>query len=235
MLELTAVLLCGGKGERMRPFTDALPKPLVPVNGRPLLYHLMKYLSNSNVCRFVICVGYKAEAIEEFVEANRESHWEVTCINSGDVTMTDRVLDARRHFDGSALLCYGDTLANVDLQALQNKQLSSGALVTVTVYPLRSPFGIVNFDDRGRIQVFDEKPLLPYWINIGFMMCRPEAFGFMRRGADMPQFLAALGEAGSLFAYQHTGKHLTVNTEKDRAQAEAQIVEFYTASDAQIV
>lgn len=235
MLELTAVLLCGGKGERLKPFTDALPKTLVPVNGRPLLYHLMKYLSHSNVSRFVICVGHKAEAIEEFIEVNREPHWDVTCVNSGDVSMTDRVLDARRLFDGPALLCYGDTLANVDLKALQKKQLSSGALVTITAYPLRSPFGIVNFDDHGRIVLFEEKPLLPYWINIGFMMCQPEAFGFMRRGADMPQFLEELGAAGTLFAYQHTGKHLTVNTEKDRAQAEAQIVEFYTASDAQIV
>ena len=235
MLEVTAVLLCGGKGERMKPFTDALPKTLVPVNGRPLLYHLMKYLSNSNVRRFVICVGHKAEAIEEFIALHREPDWDVTCVNSGDVSMTDRVLDARKLFDGPALVCYGDTLANVDLKALQEKHVSSGALVTVTVYPLRSPFGVVNFDEGGRILLFEEKPLLPYWINIGFMMCGAKAFGFMRRGSDMPEFLSALGEAESLFAYQHTGKHLTVNTEKDRAQAEAQIVEFYTASDAQIV
>lgn len=235
MPELTAVLLCGGKGERMKPFTDALPKALVPVNGRPLLYHLMKYLSHSDVRRFVICVGHKAEAIEEFIAANREPHWEVNCVNSGDVSMTDRILDARHLFEGPALVCYGDTLANVDLKALHQQHVSSGGLVTVTVYPLRSPFGIVNFDDAGRIRLFEEKPLLPYWINIGFMMCRPEAFSFMSRGADMPDFLSALGKAETLFAYRHTGKHLTVNTEKDRAQAEAQIVEFYTASDAQIV
>lgn len=235
MPELTAVLLCGGKGERMKPFTDALPKTLVPVNGRPLLHHLMKYLSNAGVHRFVICVGHKAEAIEEFIAAHQEPHWDVTCVNSGDVSMIDRVLDARRLFDGPALICYGDTLANVDLNALQEQHLSSGAGVTVTVYPLRSPFGIVNFDEGGRILQFDEKPLLPYWINIGFIICGPEAFKFMVRGADMPEFLSAAGEAGTLFAYQHTGKHLTVNTEKERAQAEAQIVEFYTASDAQIV
>jgi len=235
MSDLTAILLCGGKGERMRPFTDTLPKALVPLDGRPLLYHLMKYLAASGVSRFVVCVGHKAEAIEEFVAGHREPSWEVVCVDSGEASMTDRILDARRHAAGPALICYGDTLANVDLEALRRDHLSSGALVTLTTYPLPSPFGIVSFGGDGRVQRFDEKPRLPYWINIGFMMCRPEAFGFLSPGSDMPEFLSALSEAGVLFAHRHTGKHLTVNTEKDRALAEAQIVEFYTHSDGQIV
>ncbi|HEX3559058.1 MAG TPA: sugar phosphate nucleotidyltransferase [Pyrinomonadaceae bacterium] len=236
MSSLTAILLCGGKGERLRPFTDTLPKALVPLNGRPLLYHLMKYLAASGVSRFVVCVGYKAEAIEEFVAGHREPSWEVTCVNSGDASMTKRILDARRHVAGGpALICYGDTLANVDLEALRRDHLSSGALVTLTTYPLHSPFGIVSFDDDGCVQRFEEKPRLPYWINIGFMLCQPEAFGFLSPDSDMPEFLAALSEAGVLFAHRHTGKHLTVNTEKDRALAEAQIVEFYTYSDGQRV
>lgn len=235
MSDLTAILLCGGKGERMRPFTDTLPKALVPLNDRPLLYHLMKYLAASGVSRFVVCVGYKAEAIEEFVAGHRESSWEVICVNSGEASMTDRLLDARRHVAGPALVCYGDTLANVNLEALRRDHLSSGALVTLTTYPLHSPFGIVSLDGGGRILRFEEKPRLPYWINIGFMLCQPEAFSFLSPGSDMPEFLSDLSEAEVLFAHRHTGRHLTVNTEKDRALAEAQIVEFYTHSDGQRV
>src|SRR4030095_1617949 len=74
--DLTAILLCGGKGERLRPFTDTLPKPLVPLNGRPLLYYLMKYLADEGVNRFIVCVGYKADAIERFLSTECPPQWE---------------------------------------------------------------------------------------------------------------------------------------------------------------
>src|SRR5687767_4331443 len=95
--ELTAILLCGGKGERLRPFTETLPKALIPLNGEPLLSHLLRYLASAGVSRFVVCVGYKAEAIESFLSERGAQSWQVTCVNSGDVSMTDRLLDARQH------------------------------------------------------------------------------------------------------------------------------------------
>ncbi len=144
--DVTAVLLCGGKGERLRPFTEHFPKPLVPLNGKPLLQHLLSYLSLQGVRRFVLCTGYKAEAIARFVEELAlPQGLEVVCVDSGEAaSMADRVLDARKHVSGRALICYGDTLANVDLDSLARRHVESGALATVTVYPLRSPYGIVS-------------------------------------------------------------------------------------------
>ena len=81
----------------------------------------------------------------------------------------------RVRIPGQALICYGDILANVDLAALQHEHRSSGALATLTVYPLHSPFGIIRFDDENRIIELAEKPVLPHWINIGFMLAEPEA------------------------------------------------------------
>jgi glucose-1-phosphate cytidylyltransferase len=231
MLDVTAILLCGGKGERLRPFTDTLPKALVPLNGQPLLYHLLRYLSAEGISRFVVCVGYKAEAIEQFLQERADASWDITCVNSGDVSMTDRILDAREHINGPALVCYGDTLANVDLNDLWMRHREQGAGATLTTYPLHSPFGIVRFDDGNRALAFDEKPTLPYCINIGFILCEPEALVYLKPGSDMPAFLSSLIEAGVLYTYQHTGKHLTVNTEKERANAEVEIVEFFTYMD----
>jgi glucose-1-phosphate cytidylyltransferase len=228
MSDLTAVLLCGGKGTRLRPFTDHLPKPLVPLNGKPLLYHLLNYLAAGGVRRFVLCVGYRAEAIEGFVREIQLPEWDLRCVNSGDASMTDRLLDARPHVPGRALVCYGDTLANVDLRALEQQHRQTASVLTLTLYPLRSPFGIVNFDAAGRVTGFAEKPRLPHWINIGYMLCEPEAFGYMRRGSDMPEFLDGVVRARLMHAFRHEGKHLTINTEKDRAQAEMDLVEFYT-------
>jgi NDP-sugar pyrophosphorylase family protein len=228
--ELTAILLCGGKGERLRPFTETLPKALIPLNGDPLLLHLLRYLSSAGISRFVVCVGYKAEAIESFINERYAQSSQVTFVNSGDASMTDRLLDARPHIHGTALICYGDTLANVELASLLREHRRSRALATLTVYPLQSPFGIVDFNDSKQVTRFAEKPQLPYWINIGFLLCEPRALDFVARGSEMPQFLSTLAEAGVLYIHEHMGKHLTVNTEKDRALAENDI-EFFTYMD----
>lgn len=222
-----AILLCGGKGERLRPLTQVVPKPMVPLNGQPLLAHLMEYLSASGISRFIICIGHRGEVIEDFIAERGRPEWDVTCVDSGDALMTDRILDAREHVDGPVLVCYGDVLANVNTDDLRAQHELSGVLVTVTVYPLDSPFGIVEFDSNKRVSRFVEKPRLPYWTNIGFMYCEPEAFSYLERGSDMPEFLSRLADADVLSAYEHTGRHVTVNTEKDRATAESEI-EFLT-------
>jgi glucose-1-phosphate cytidylyltransferase len=231
MSDLTAVILCGGKGERLKPFTDHLPKALVPLRDRPLLFHLMNYLSQSGVSRFVLCVGYKAECIEQFVRDQAKPQWNVQCVNSGDASMADRILDAQPHIPGRGLICYGDILANVDLAALQCQHEGSGALATMTVYPLHSPFGIVHFNQEHQVTELAEKPVLPYWINIGFMLCEAEAFGFFRRQSDMMDFSGALAREGRLKFYQHRGRHLTINTEKERKLAEAEMADFATVMD----
>jgi glucose-1-phosphate cytidylyltransferase len=233
--ELTAILLCGGKGERLKPFTNSMPKALVALNGEPLLQHLLKYLASNGIRRFVICVGYKAESIEQFVRDHKASDWQITFVNSGDAGITDRLLDASEHVHGPALICYGDTLANIDLAALQRAHSANKATMTMTVYPLHSPFGIVSFENSNRIMNFAEKPRLPYWINIGFMVAEPEAFTYLERGSDMQTFLSTLAEAKAIYAYQHEGRHVTINTENDRETAEAEMVEFFTLMDEQIV
>jgi len=228
MSKLCAVILCGGRGERLRPFTETLPKSLVPINGHPLLYHLLSYLFANKVGSAVLCTGFKAESIESFLREQGRPDWKVDCINSGEASMTDRILDAARQNDGPYLICYGDTLANVNLNELRKAHIESGALATVTVYPMHSPFGIVSFDESNRVEAFAEKPVLPYWINIGYLICEPEALRHIQPGSDMPQFLSSLARSRELAVFKHDGKHLTVNTEKDRAEAEAQAIEFFT-------
>jgi len=221
----SAVILCGGKGERLRPFTATMPKPLVPLGDRPLLGHLMDYLARHGIRNFVLCTGYKKDAIEEFARGV-PTEWGVTCVDSGDASMMDRILDALPRVVGRTLVCYGDTLANVDLRALAAAHERGGALATVTVHPLESPFGIVEVTEGGVVEAIREKPRLPHWINIGFLMCETAAFGHARRGTDLVQFLQTLIRANQLRAHRHEGRHLTVNTEQERSVAEREIVFF---------
>jgi glucose-1-phosphate cytidylyltransferase len=227
MKGVTAILLCGGKGERLKPFTEQFPKPLVPVHGKPLLLHLVNYLAAGGISRFVFCVGYKAELVQSFVRQSCAGLDHV-CVDSGDVSMTDRLLDARAHAPGPALVCYGDTLANVNLAELRQAHDRKGGLATVTIYPMRSPFGLVEFDGGQRVTRFSEKPMLPYWINIGFLLCARGAMDRLRRGVDMPEFLEGLRAENQLFVHPHRGTHVTINTEKDRAVAETELIEMLT-------
>ena len=229
MTGLTAVLLCGGKGERLKPFSETLPKPLVPLSGRPLVRYLMDYLYAGGVREFVLCVGYMADQMRAFAAQQTDRDWKITCVDSGDAPMTDRVRAARAHVPGRALICYGDTLAHVDLRELVALHEQNKSLATVTVHPFQSPFGLVEFSDAGRVKEFVEKPLLPYYINIGFVVCEAEALAAVPPGTDMVSFLKSYIPSGQLSAYVHGGKHLTVNTPKEHKEAEEQIVEFFTA------
>jgi NDP-sugar pyrophosphorylase family protein len=229
MDNLTAILLCGGKGERLRPFTDHAPKPLVQLGGRPMLFHLVRYLRQCGVTRQVFCVGYKAEMIREFLAAEFPDTPGLVCVDSGEATMTDRLADARAQVPGRALVCYGDTLANVNVAELVRFHEQGRAAATLTTYPLQCPFGIVESDGTGCIVQFKEKPVLPYRINIGFLLLEAEVLAGVARGSDMPQFLDGLAASGRLREFRHQGSHLTVNTEKERVHAESQLVEFFSA------
>ena len=235
MNDVTAVLLCGGKGERLRPLTESVPKVLTRLDGRPLLWHLMTALARGGIERFVVCVGYMAVDVERFVAEISEPSWSVTCVDSGvDASITDRLADARSSVPGRALVCYGDTLANVDLPGLWKAHDERDALATVTIYPLHSPFGIVHFDSANRVTGFDEKPVLPHWINIGYLLCEPRVFDRIKPRSDLPELLADLVLARQLYTFVHTGKHMTINTEHDRRVAESRGIEFFTLPEGDL-
>ncbi len=230
MENLTAVILCGGRGERLRPFTDHLPKALVPLGGKPLLWHLVSHLDQHGVGRFIFCTGYMAEAVDDFLSGGLPGGGEVLTVNSGaDASMTRRLSDAAKHVSAEALVCYGDTVANVDIGKLQEVHRESSSEATLTVHPLRSPFGLVQFSEDGRVNAFQEKPELPYWINIGYLLCSKGLLGTIDPDReDMAGLLEGLAASGALNSYPHRGKHLTVNTEKERAHAETEVIDMFT-------
>jgi NDP-sugar pyrophosphorylase family protein len=225
----SAILLCGGKGERLRPLTENLPKPLIPLLGKALVEHLIDYLNVSGIHDFVLCTGYKAHLMDEFSKEKAKVGLKIRCVDSGDATMTKRMVDARKFLSGRSIVCYGDTLANVNLCGLLGSHEASRCLATITVHPYQCPFGIIDVGTNGRVIGFHEKPVLPYLINIGFIVCEPNAFDVIDDTTDMPEFLQKLSSAGGLNAYIHSGKHLTVNTEKERDSAEKDLPEFLTA------
>src|SRR5207249_3729617 len=103
-----------------------------------------------------------------------------------------------------ALICYGDTLANVDLLRLQRRHEQSDGIATISLYRPHNPFGVVKFDRQRRVSSFVEKPRLNQWINIGFILCETaQARPYLDNANDMVEFLSALAAAGKLFAHEH--------------------------------
>ena len=231
IIDVTALILCGGRGERLRPLTDEIPKPLLSVNGRPLLAYLMRHLHDRGIRDFLFCTGYKAEMFEEFAHQSASCAWRIRCQNAGEADIAERLRAAQQLVHGRALVCYGDTLADVDLAELRRVHETRRVEATLTVFPYRSPFGIVAADEDNMATGFEEKPQLPYWVNIGFMLCEPTAFARLRPGTDFPTFLEHLARERTLGVHRHLGRHWTANTEQELRDLATQLRNPFNQQD----
>ncbi len=223
--KVTALILCGGKGERLRPLTESMPKPLVHVKGRPILSYLLDHIGKFGINDIVIAAGFKAEKIEEFFRDNHRG-LAVKIIDSGDVDIVERIKACAPHLHGDFILFYGDTLADVDLQKLQDFHDAEGAKATITLYPLKSQFGLATLDQDCNVTRFEEKPTLDRWINIGNFYYANEVLSWMKDYASYAAFLEFLGREKKLKGYRHDGAHITVNTFRELEDAEQNIHEF---------
>lgn len=220
------LLLCGGKGDRLKPLTAERPKPLVEIKGRPILDYIIRQFCIAGFKRFVIAVGYKAEMIQAYLEREHPD-LDVKLVDSGDADIVRRVTDATRYLDDDFIMSYGDTLADIDFAELIRVHESHAGRLTVTISPLRIPFGIVESAPGGLVEAFSEKPITDKWINIGY-------FCVDRAGLDerllghrsFVDFLNASIVKKELYSFKHLGLHITVNNAKELYEAEEHIAEF---------
>jgi glucose-1-phosphate cytidylyltransferase len=210
-------ILCGGKGTRVRESGESLPKPLVEVGGRPILWHVMSLYAGQGLRRFVLLLGHGAERIEAFAAALPEE-WEVTCLDTGlDTPTGGRVERAAAQLRaGTFCLTYADGLADIDLGALLSRHREHGRAATMTLVRPRSPWGVARLEGDGRIGGFVEKPPLDSWVNGGFMVMEPRALDYVGPDDDLEgEPLAALAAAGELYGYRHEGFWDCMDTFKD--------------------
>jgi len=200
----TVILFAGGKGTRLMPVTEATPKPLVNIGDRPIMWHIMKYLSSFKINKFVIATGYKHELIADYwlnyhkqasgklaiSTANDKiscdgdiEKWDIRINNTGLENGTASRLYQLKNVisEESFLVIYGDNLADIDISALENaykKALTNGCLGVISIHRPVSRFGIVKFNDQ-KITDFVEKPQSSEYINIGFMVFSKKIFDYM--------------------------------------------------------
>ena len=218
-----ALILCGGKGERLKPITKKIPKPLAEINKKPLLGHQIDYLTNQGISNFVLATGYKAELIEEYISSNY-SNLDIKLSNSGDVDIMKRITNCKNNLNNNFLVCYGDTLANINLNMLYKFHANHISSATVASYQIQSQFGTLIIDKNGKVSKFLEKPLLDVWINIGFFILNKRLIE--KSSNNFVEFIENLAKNNELFSYKHKGLHITVNTLTELEQAEKNIRNF---------
>ena len=146
-----ALILCGGKGSRLRPVTDSIPKPLVELNGKPCLEYILRSHIERGQREIVLCVGYKGEMIRAFIERS-DFDAEISFSDAGgSASMLQRLHAARELIGDRATVTYGDTLIDVDLPAMLQRHRDLGAAITLTTAEVVSPFGLLTIGEDGYI------------------------------------------------------------------------------------
>jgi glucose-1-phosphate cytidylyltransferase len=212
---LPVAILCGGKGTRMRESGETLPKPLVEIGGKPILWHVMALYAGQGFGPFVLLLGYGAERIKAFA---RSLDLDVTCVDTGLETPTGgRVARARELLEkGPFCLTYADGVADIDLKGLVGFHREHGRAATVTVVRPENPWGVAELGDDDRVTGFHEKPQLDCWVNGGFFVMEPKALDFIAEDDILERApLERLAQAGELHAYRHQGFWDCMDTYKD--------------------
>ena len=245
---MKVVIFAGGFGTRLMEETEARPKPMVEIGGKPILWHILKMYEAHGFNEFIICLGYKAAYIKEYfynyylhnsdvtielannnikVHYSDSESFKVTLIDTGLNTNTaGRLKRIKKYVDGETfMLTYGDGVADVDLTELLNFHKTSGKLVTLTSVQIPGRFGSLDISDKGEVGKFVEKPAGDgMWINGGFFAIEPQVFKYLESDMDDIQWekgpLENIANDNQLAAYKHYGFWKCMDALRDRIELE---------------
>jgi len=235
---MKVAILCGGLGTRLREETEFRPKPLAEIGGKPILWHIMKLYAHFGFREFVLCLGYKGNAIKEYFlnyeamnndftislgrnsqieynDGHTEQDYRVTLADTGADTMTGgRIKRISRYIDDDTfMVTYGDGLSNIDICKLLEFHQSHGRLATVSTFRPVSRFGILDIRNN-QVETFSEKPKSDAWASAGFFVFNRRIFDYL--GDDTcvleREPLERLAEEGQLMSFQHEGFFYAMDT-----------------------
>ena len=235
---MKTVILCGGRGTRLDEMGIAVPKALVPIGGKPVIWHLLQIFTHHGFDDFVLCLGYLSDKIRDYFVGItiKEDHknkairhidsdglkCRVELVDTGLDTNTGgriKSLESLLAVEERFFVTYGDGLANVDLRALLEFHLDHGKTATLTAVHPVSNFGILELDGGSAVKEFREKPILENWINGGFFVFENRIFNRLEPNSVLEREpLVGLASEGELIAFQHSGFWKCMDTYKDNVE-----------------
>ena len=245
---MKVVILAGGLGTRLMEETEARPKPMVEIGGKPILWHIMKLYEKHGHTDFVVCLGYKAQFIKQYflnyflynsdvtieleknkvdVHFSNAESFKVTLVDTGLNTNTaGRLKRVQKYLEGERfMLTYGDGVSDVNIESLLKFHANSGKLVTLTSVKIPGRFGNLDTDEAGTVNHFEEKPDGDgMWINGGFFVMETDIFKYLEGDMDRVQWekepLAKIARDGQLAAFRHHGFWKCMDALRDRIELE---------------
>ncbi|MDR2496771.1 MAG: glucose-1-phosphate cytidylyltransferase [Tannerellaceae bacterium] len=243
---MKAVILAGGFGTRLSEATSLIPKPMVEIGGKPILWHIMKTYSYYGVNDFVVCCGYKQYIIKEYfanyfrhncdltvdlsddsiqIHDNKSEKWKVTMVDTGLNTMTGGRIKRIRKYVGNErfLLTYGDGVGDINIRSTVKSHENSKCVLSLTAYKPSGKFGALEIDaNTSQVKSFTEKPDGDLsWINAGYFVCEPSVFDYIPDD-DTVIFerapLENLAKDGKMHAYLHNGFWKPMDTMRDSVE-----------------
>jgi glucose-1-phosphate cytidylyltransferase len=238
---MKVIILAGGFGTRLSEFTGLIPKPMVPVGGKPILWHIMKTYAKFHHKDFYLALGYKSEVVKDFflnyralnsdftidlgngsinsLQLDESVDWNVTLVNTGEKSMTGGRVKRLQKFIGNetCLITYGDGVSNINIDELVKFHKSHGKMVTVSAVRPSARFGELEIENN-KVLSFQEKPQLhDGWINGGYFVVEPSFFNLIEGDDTLlerePLEMAA--NSGELMAYMHDGFWQCMDTKRD--------------------
>jgi len=218
------VILAGGLGTRLAEETDFVPKPMVLIGKKPILWHIIKFYSIFGFSEFIICGGYKVNIIKNFFTNSKknntsESSWEIKVINTGKNSNTgERLKRIKKYVDDTFCLTYGDGLSNVNINKLINFHKKNKAIVTLTAIKPEFRFGRLFFSGNKVIKFLEKDNKKENWINGGFFVCKKEIFKFLNKKNTILEsdVLNVLAKKNKLAGYKHKYFWYCMDTLRDK-------------------
>jgi glucose-1-phosphate cytidylyltransferase len=216
------VIFAGGLGTRISEETDYVPKPMVKIGKKPILWHIIKYYSVFGFSKFIICGGYKINVIKNYFEKNKKKInklWNIKVVNTGINSNTgERLKRVKKYIDNTFCLTYGDGLSNVDIKKLINFHKNNKSIVTLTTVKPTPHFGKI-FLKGNKVKIFLEKDKQEEcWINGGFFVCEKEVFKYLNKKNTIFEngVLNILAHKKELAAYKHNDFWYCMDTLRDK-------------------
>ncbi|MBI4036929.1 nucleotidyltransferase family protein, partial [Candidatus Daviesbacteria bacterium] len=214
-----AIILAGGKGERLRPHTNDRPKPMVEVGGKPILSYQLEQLKKAGIEEMVFAVSYQKEALQKHVNGGENYGVKVGySVEEMPLGRGGAIKQAMKHLTGDwqdVVVANGDNLWQIDFPGLIAQHQQNNALATLVVVPLKSPYGIVEFNDQEQVLGFEEKPILPHWINAGVYIFSKEIMSLLPDLGDHETETFPKLPKERFLVFQSTNYWRAVDTVKD--------------------
>lgn len=226
----SAIILAGGKGERLRPYTNDRPKVMVELDGKPILAWQIDWLKSHGITKIVLTVSYKHEVVQQYFEDG--SRFGIEIDYSIEETPLGRGGGIKKAFkstlistDIDVVVCNGDIITKLDLSKMIQNHLDQKAIVSLLLVPYLSRWGVVKIDEQNHVIGFEEKPKLPYWINGGIYVFNKEVELLLPEIGDHEKETFPKIPKEKFLGFKDEGFWRAVDVVKDKSEAE----EFITS------